>query len=34
VRLVSFSLEPKEVAVFTVVRDGVRKRIPVTLSER
>src|SRR5438132_4919039 len=27
VRLVSFSLEPKEVAGFTVVRDGARKAI-------
>jgi 2-alkenal reductase len=34
VRLVSFTLEPKEVAAFTVVRDGVRKTIPVTLSKR
>ena len=34
VRLVSFSLEPKEVAVFTVVRDGARKKIAVTLGER
>jgi 2-alkenal reductase len=34
VRLVSFSLEPKEVAVFTVVRGGVRRKVAVTLSER
>jgi S1-C subfamily serine protease len=34
VRLVSFSLEPKELAVFTVVRNGVRKKIPVTLGKR
>jgi 2-alkenal reductase len=34
VRLVSFSLEPKQVAVFTVVRDGVRKKIAVTLAAR
>jgi 2-alkenal reductase len=34
VRLVSFSLEPKQVAVFTVVRGGVRKKIAVTLGER
>jgi 2-alkenal reductase len=34
VRLVSFALRPKEVAVFTVVRDGVRKRVAVTMAER
>ena len=34
VRLVSFTLEPKQVAVFTVVRGGVRKKIAVTLGER
>jgi 2-alkenal reductase len=34
VRLVSFGLEPNQVAVFTVVRGGVRKKIPVTLAER
>ena len=34
VRLVSFSLEPREVAVFTVVRGGVRKKIAVTLAAR
>jgi S1-C subfamily serine protease len=34
VRIVSFSLKPKDVAVFTVVRDGQRKRIPVKLAER
>jgi S1-C subfamily serine protease len=34
VRLVSFGLEPHEVAVFTVIQDGVEKKIPVTLAER
>jgi 2-alkenal reductase len=34
VRLVSFGLEPRQVAVFTVIRGGVRKKIPVTLSAR
>jgi 2-alkenal reductase len=34
VRLVSFALEPKDVAVFTVVRGGVRTRVTVTLSAR
>ena len=34
VRIVSFSLRPKDVAVFTIVRNGKHKRIPVTLSER
>jgi S1-C subfamily serine protease len=34
VRLVSFALAPKQVAVFTVVRHGVRMRVPVTLSQR
>jgi 2-alkenal reductase len=34
VRLVSFDLAPKQVAVFTVVRDGVRKRVAVTLAKR
>jgi S1-C subfamily serine protease len=33
VRIVS-SLKPKDVAVFTVVRDGQRKRLAVTLGER
>ena len=33
VRIVS-SLEPKDVAVFTVVRDGQRKKLAVTLGER
>jgi 2-alkenal reductase len=34
VRFVSFGLQPKQVAVFTVVRDGVRKKIPVILAAR
>jgi S1-C subfamily serine protease len=34
VRIVSFSLRPKDVAVFTVVRNGKHKRVAVTLSER
>jgi 2-alkenal reductase len=34
VRLVSFGLEPKQVAVFTVVRDDTQKKIPVTLAAR
>jgi 2-alkenal reductase len=34
VRIVSFQLKPKETAVFTVVRDGQQKRIPVRLAER
>jgi S1-C subfamily serine protease len=34
VRIVSFSLKPNDVAVFTVVRDGQRKRIPVRMAER
>jgi 2-alkenal reductase len=34
VRLVSFGLEPKQVAVFTVVRGDARKKIPVTLAAR
>lgn len=34
VRIVSFSLKPKDVAVFTVVRNGQRKKIPVRLAER
>jgi S1-C subfamily serine protease len=33
VRIVS-TLKPKDVAVFTVVRDGQRKRVAVTLGER
>ena len=34
VRIVSFSLKPKDVAVFTIVRGGERKRIAVRLAER
>ena len=34
VRFVSFALKPGDVAVFTVVRDGQEKRVPVTLTER
>jgi S1-C subfamily serine protease len=34
VRFVSFSLRPKDVAVFTIVRHGQRKKIAVTLAER
>jgi 2-alkenal reductase len=34
VRIVSFSLKPNDVAVFTVVREGQRKKIPVRLAER
>jgi S1-C subfamily serine protease len=33
VRIVS-SLKPRDVAVFTVVRDGHRKKLAVTLGER
>jgi 2-alkenal reductase len=34
VRLVSFGLEPHQVAVFTVIRGKAEKKIPVTLAER
>jgi 2-alkenal reductase len=34
VRIVSFSLRPNDVAVFTVVRNGERKKIAVRLAER
>jgi S1-C subfamily serine protease len=34
VRIVSFSLSPKDIAVFTVVRNGQHKRVAVTLAER
>jgi S1-C subfamily serine protease len=34
VRIVSGTLKPKDVAVFTVVRDGQRKKLAVTLAER
>jgi 2-alkenal reductase len=34
VRIVSFALRPKQVTVFTVVRDGRREKVAVTLGER
>ena len=34
VRVVSSSLKPNDVAVFTIVRDGQRKKVAVTLGER
>ena len=34
VRIVSFSLKPHDVAVFTVVRNGQRQKVAVTLAER
>lgn len=34
VRFVSFSLRPKDVAVFTIIRDGKQKKVAVTLAER
>jgi S1-C subfamily serine protease len=34
VRIVSFSLEPNDIAVFTVVRNGQRKKVAVTMAER
>jgi S1-C subfamily serine protease len=34
VRIVSFSLKPNDVAIFTVIRDGRRKSIALTLAER
>ena len=34
VRIVSFSLKPNDVAVFTIVRNGQRKKVAVTLAER
>jgi 2-alkenal reductase len=34
VRIVSFSLEPNDIAVFTIVRDGQRKKVAVTMAER
>jgi 2-alkenal reductase len=34
VRFVSFSLKPGDVAVFTIVRDGHRKKVAVRLTER
>jgi 2-alkenal reductase len=34
VRIVSFSLKPHDVAVFTVVRNGRQLKVPVTMAER
>ena len=34
VRIVSFSLKPNDVSVFTIVRNGQRKKVAVTLAER
>jgi S1-C subfamily serine protease len=34
VRIVSFSLKPNDVSVFTIVRDGHRRKVAVTLGER
>jgi S1-C subfamily serine protease len=34
VRIVSFSLEPNDIAVFTIVRNGQRKKVAVTVAER
>ena len=34
VRIVSFSLKPNDVTVFTIVRDGHRRKVAVTLGER
>jgi S1-C subfamily serine protease len=34
VRIVSFSLKPNDLAVFTIVRDGQQKKVAVTLEER
>jgi len=34
VRFVSYSLRPKDVAVFTIIRHGQRKKVAVTLAER
>jgi 2-alkenal reductase len=34
VRIVSSSLKPNDVSVFTIVRDGQRKKVAVTLGER
>ena len=33
-RFVSFSLKPKDVAVFTIARGGKRHKVAVTLTER
>jgi S1-C subfamily serine protease len=34
VRIVSFALKPNEIAVFTVIRNGQRKKVAVRLAER
>jgi 2-alkenal reductase len=34
VRIVSFSLKPNDIAVFTIVRDGQQRKVAVTLAER
>ena len=34
VRIVSFSLKPKDVTVFTIVRNGQRKKVALTLAQR
>jgi 2-alkenal reductase len=34
VRIVSFSLEPNDISVFTIVRNGQRKKVALTLAER
>jgi S1-C subfamily serine protease len=34
VRIVSFSLKPNDIAVLTIVRDGRRQKVAVTLAER
>jgi S1-C subfamily serine protease len=34
VRFVSFSLKPKDVAVFTIMRGGKQHKVAVTLTER
>jgi S1-C subfamily serine protease len=34
VRIVSFSLDPNDIAVFTIVRNGQRKKVAVTMAER
>jgi 2-alkenal reductase len=34
VRVVSFSLSPNDVAVFTIIRNGERKKVAVTMAER
>jgi S1-C subfamily serine protease len=34
VRFVSYSVRPKDVAVFTIIRHGQRKKVAVTLAQR